>query len=105
MLCWIKNTAAGTIARMISFYFPLWISIAYCMYVYWNIRSAICGAYNSSLSTCETLHYTPSVTGLAMFSWSLNSKCAFPTDLSNFQRAMNLSVITVSNPSPYSSSF
>jgi len=39
MLCWIKNTAAGTIARMISFYFPLWISIAYCMYVYWNIRS------------------------------------------------------------------
>lgn len=35
--CWIRNTATGTVVRMITFYIPLWCGIGYSMWVYWNV--------------------------------------------------------------------
>lgn len=37
--CWIRNTTAGTIVRMITFYIPLWFGFAYTLWVYWGVSS------------------------------------------------------------------
>lgn len=37
--CWIRNTATGTVVRMITFYIPLWLGIGYSGWVYWNVSS------------------------------------------------------------------
>lgn len=35
--CWVRNTAVGTVVRLLTFYIPLWLAVAYSMWVYWYI--------------------------------------------------------------------
>eukprot|EP00929_Paragymnodinium_shiwhaense_P003523 TRINITY_DN104079_c0_g1_i1.p1 TRINITY_DN104079_c0_g1~~TRINITY_DN104079_c0_g1_i1.p1 ORF type:complete len:400 (-),score=46.22 TRINITY_DN104079_c0_g1_i1:41-1240(-) len=41
LMCWIKNTALGTLVRMLTFYIPLWFTIGYCIWVYWCVTSML----------------------------------------------------------------
>eukprot|EP00933_Yihiella_yeosuensis_P015185 TRINITY_DN13330_c5_g1_i1.p1 TRINITY_DN13330_c5_g1~~TRINITY_DN13330_c5_g1_i1.p1 ORF type:complete len:461 (+),score=51.67 TRINITY_DN13330_c5_g1_i1:71-1384(+) len=37
MICWISSSALGTGFRLLTFYLPLWVGIAYCLWVYWCV--------------------------------------------------------------------
>jgi len=40
-LCWIRNTASGTLVRLVTFYLPLWFAIGYCLWVYWHVNTML----------------------------------------------------------------
>eukprot|EP00439_Symbiodinium_sp_Y106_P086920 s244_g36.t4 len=41
MVCWIENTTLGTILRFTTFYLPLWLAIAYSLWVYWCVSQRL----------------------------------------------------------------
>mmetsp|Transcript_21424 Transcript_21424/g.49887 ORF Transcript_21424/g.49887 Transcript_21424/m.49887 type:complete len:371 (-) Transcript_21424:91-1203(-) len=41
MVCWIENSTVGTVLRFATFYLPLWLSIAYSLWVYWCVSQRL----------------------------------------------------------------
>ncbi|CAK9001947.1 G-protein coupled receptor 1 [Durusdinium trenchii] len=41
MICWIENSALGTVLRLSTFYLPLWLAIAYSLWVYWCVSQRL----------------------------------------------------------------
>ncbi|CAJ1392393.1 unnamed protein product [Effrenium voratum] len=41
MVCWIENSALGTVLRLATFYLPLWLAIAYSLWVYWCVSQRL----------------------------------------------------------------
>jgi len=46
--CWIDSTAMGEIARLITFYIPLWSCICYCTYTYRRLQTRMSYLLNST---------------------------------------------------------
>lgn len=53
MICWIENSALGTVLRLATFYLPLWLAIAYSLWVYWCVSQRLSHLLDESSNADE----------------------------------------------------